>query len=435
MNINKNNYEAFFLDYHEGTLSAQQVADLFLFLSLHPELKKEFEEFEHIVLEDLSAPVFENKDLLKKNITADNREDYFIRAVEGTLHPSELKILEDFLAKHPEYQAEFILFKKTKLHANTSVVFESKDNLKQLTPTDHYIVSALEGLLTKEERVHFEQQLKSNPNFQKAVDVYKQTKCVSDQAIVFPFKERLKQKEKKVIPIYYYWTAAASIILLLGFFYLWQTGFDKKQPRFAEQQEPSVEMPSNTNQPVTGVNTSPVKENSNKKKNQVTLFTVKNNNKTPVKKADKGSSPLKEMDTEKEVKPLIENPSGTNFIAEKQPELKPDSLDHLQNRSIHSDFATIEKKPDALNKPSYESLSDLLALKLKEKLLGKEELEEEIKNNTSKKISAWDLAGMLANGISKLTGKKIEVKPKYNEDGNVTAYAFSAGKLQISRIK
>ncbi|HSH64409.1 MAG TPA: hypothetical protein VLB84_01105, partial [Bacteroidia bacterium] len=93
------------------------------------------------------------------------------------------------------------------------------------------------------------------------------------------------------------------------------------------------------------------------------------------------------------------------------------------------------KKPDALNKPSYESLSDLLALKLKEKLLGKEELEEEIKNNTSKKISAWDLAGMLANGISKLTGKKIEVKPKYNEDGNVTAYAFSAGKLQISRIK
>ena len=45
MNIDKNNYEAFFLDYHEGNLSPQEVADLYLFLSQYPELKKEFEDF------------------------------------------------------------------------------------------------------------------------------------------------------------------------------------------------------------------------------------------------------------------------------------------------------------------------------------------------------------------------------------------------------
>ena len=43
MNINQNNYEAWFLDYYEKQLSAEQVAELFLFLEQHPLLKEEFD--------------------------------------------------------------------------------------------------------------------------------------------------------------------------------------------------------------------------------------------------------------------------------------------------------------------------------------------------------------------------------------------------------
>ena len=48
--INKNNYEAFFLDYYEGNLTTEQVAELLLFIEQHPEHKEEFESFENISL-------------------------------------------------------------------------------------------------------------------------------------------------------------------------------------------------------------------------------------------------------------------------------------------------------------------------------------------------------------------------------------------------
>ena len=60
MTINKHNYEAYFLDYHEGNLTPQEVADLLLFVEQHPELKDEFESFENVTLEDYSTPSFEN---------------------------------------------------------------------------------------------------------------------------------------------------------------------------------------------------------------------------------------------------------------------------------------------------------------------------------------------------------------------------------------
>ena len=50
MKINLHNYEAVFLDYYEGNLSAEDVSELLLFLENHPELKEDFESFENIVL-------------------------------------------------------------------------------------------------------------------------------------------------------------------------------------------------------------------------------------------------------------------------------------------------------------------------------------------------------------------------------------------------
>ena len=241
MNIDKNNYEAFFLDYHEGNLSPQEVADLYLFLSQYPELKKEFEDFEHIVLEDFSAPVFENKDSLKKNITADNREEYFIRAVENTLDPTELALLNQFLKTHPEFLSEFNLFIKTKLQADTAIVFDNKTNLKQLTEADNYLISALEGVLSSEEKMLFEKQLASDQELQKSFRLYQQTTVIADASVVYPNRSSLKRKEKKVIPLYYYVAVAASLTLLVGMFFLWRTTTTTTEQPFAEQKKQPVE--------------------------------------------------------------------------------------------------------------------------------------------------------------------------------------------------
>ena len=70
--------------------------------------------------------------------------------------------------------------------------------------------------------------------------------------------------------------------------------------------------------------------------------------------------------------------------------------------------------------------------KIKEKLLDKNSIASQKKSNRLKKINGWDIAQMVTSGIRKLTGRKLEVKPYYNNEGDVTAYAVSAGRFQIS---
>ena len=448
MNIDKNNYEAFFLDYHEGNLSPQEVADLYLFLSQYPELKKEFEDFEHIVLEDFSAPVFENKDSLKKNITADNREEYFIRAVENTLDPTELALLNQFLKTHPEFLSEFNLFIKTKLQADTAIVFDNKTNLKQLTEADNYLISALEGVLSSEEKMLFEKQLASDQELQKSFRLYQQTTVIADASVVYPNRCSIKSKEKKFIPLYYYVAIADSLKLLVGMFFLWRKTTTTTEQPFAEQKKQPVE--NKNPQAAQEQSTQFVKSSGEQKKKTTpttppffrTVVAVKNKRNTLEKSLERPVTSKKTFfETDKqpviETTPLTDNPIVLlNAEQKKQNLITPSDSNNLQQRqNIAPDLAQIENKPEIIKAPAYRSLRDILATRLKEELVGKDELEEENKNYTSNKISGWDIAGAFAKGLSKVTGKKIEIKPQYNSEGNVTAYALSAGKLEFSRVK
>jgi hypothetical protein len=437
MNINISNYEAYFLDYHEGNLSPQQVADLFLFLSQHPELKKEFEDFEHIVLEDFSAPVFENKNRLKKNITAENREEYFIRAVEGTLDTTELALLTTFLTTHPEFVTEFNLFQRTKLQADASVVFENKTLLKQgLVINEEQLIAAVEGLLTTEEQLLLEQQLTVNPELQKSFVAFQQTKVVADTSITFKDKHALKQKERKVVPLYYYIAVAASIILLFGILFLSKisnTDTNTEQ-RFAEQKIQPVNEQQKT------LNPSVINPEKQTKALQTTSPVLAANTNIIVKKQLLQNKPITnepvipiEKIVAAEKTPLVDNTvAPSNSTTKKQnPVVTPmDSIQLSSSKNETPVMAQIEKKEA---KQTFPSVRDLLTSKLKEKLMGKDAVEKEKETVSPAKITGWDIAGIFAKGLSKITGKKVEVKPQFNEQGNITAYALSAGKLEFSK--
>ena len=437
MNINKNNYEAFFLDYHEGNLSPQQVADLLLFLSQYPELKKEFEDFEHIVLEDFSAPVFENKEGLKKNITAANREEYFIRAVENTLDTSELALLDQFLKTHPEFMAEFVLFRKTKLETDQTIAFEDKPHLKQLTETDNYLISALEGLLSAEEQTSFKTRLTNDADLQRSMALYQQTKSLADATVVYANKQSLKRKEKKVIPLYYFIAVAASFILLVGLFFLWRTTNTREETHFAEQKE----------QPTQNQQKQPVQKKAEmaqvEKKEKMTVpasplpvVLLVKNKKTSIKKSE-NQIPLV-TETPAQTGSTLDLPAPPLAVTEPEKENEPfpsDSAKQVEKKNTSPAIAKMEKKQEATKALSYTSLRDILASKLKEKLTGKDPLQEESPAHASKKIDGWEIAGVFAKSLSRLTGKRIEVKPEYNEEGNIKSYALSAGKLEFSRVR
>ena len=66
MNINQNNYEAYFLDHLEGTLSYEQEKELQEFLKKNPELKLELDEFSEVTVAPDLDVVFKDKASLKK---------------------------------------------------------------------------------------------------------------------------------------------------------------------------------------------------------------------------------------------------------------------------------------------------------------------------------------------------------------------------------
>ena len=126
MRINLNNYEAFFLDYKEGTLGAAQLRELFAFLELYPELREELDVFEEVVLEE--DLVFENKESLKKTGHAD---ESLIAYTEGLLMPAERDNIEALASQNKQLQKELELYKLSKVQPDTSVGFPSKAKLKR----------------------------------------------------------------------------------------------------------------------------------------------------------------------------------------------------------------------------------------------------------------------------------------------------------------
>ena len=65
--INRSNYEVWFIDYADGQLSPEQVAELLLFLEENPDLKNEFTLFEQVELPVDTVEFPFKKSLKKKN--------------------------------------------------------------------------------------------------------------------------------------------------------------------------------------------------------------------------------------------------------------------------------------------------------------------------------------------------------------------------------
>lgn len=130
--ITRNNYEAYLLDYVEGNLSPELIAELMLFLENNPDLKEDLDEFEIHELVPLQVAEIDKASLKREEgfITTINCEEYIIQEIEGENSYEVSKELHSFLENNPEKQADFIDYKKTKLIAPL-VIFDNKKSLKR----------------------------------------------------------------------------------------------------------------------------------------------------------------------------------------------------------------------------------------------------------------------------------------------------------------
>lgn len=130
MEINRLNYEAFFLDYTEGLLSRAQEKELKEFLAANPGLAAELDNYEPAHLEQEKI-IFQGKAGIKKNEDELTPVTQLIALMEGDLSAMgaiEVKKKiesEDYLKKQSE------LLQKTKLVPDFNIHFPYKNKLKR----------------------------------------------------------------------------------------------------------------------------------------------------------------------------------------------------------------------------------------------------------------------------------------------------------------
>jgi hypothetical protein len=174
MEINKNNYEAYFLDFVEGSLTPSQKAEMDLFLIHHPELKSELDDFELLELEAESVLDCGLKASIKK---------------EETTGLSELEYL---------------------------------------------IISEIEGTSSNEEKKKLAALIKIDSSIEKEIEAYAKTKLSKSENLVFPNKNALLKRPGKLIYLFRYASAAAAAVLAFVYFNINSVN-EKYHPRTAKK--------------------------------------------------------------------------------------------------------------------------------------------------------------------------------------------------------
>ena len=133
MNINRHNYEEFFVLYWDNELTADEKKQVESFVQENADLQEEFRLFGETHFTPDSAISFNQKELLLNEpgslLNFTNYEEQLLSYVDDELTPAEKNDIEKFAANHPAVQQELALLLKTKLQPEAEIVFPGKSVL------------------------------------------------------------------------------------------------------------------------------------------------------------------------------------------------------------------------------------------------------------------------------------------------------------------
>jgi len=128
MNINRHNYEEFFLLYVDDELSAAERKTVDVFVKENPDLLIEMTMLQQTVVK-ADDIVLDKKDWLymEEDITA--MQENLLLYVDDELAPADKKSIEALLVADKIVQAEWNILKQTKLQPDSNIVFADKQSL------------------------------------------------------------------------------------------------------------------------------------------------------------------------------------------------------------------------------------------------------------------------------------------------------------------
>jgi hypothetical protein len=140
MNINRDNYEEFFLLYADNELPADQRRAVEEFVENNADLKEEFRLLNNLRLEPDTSIYFGHKESLLQPVNhkddtpiLTDDEEKILRYIDLELNAVETTELKLKLAKNHGLQSELDIFYKTKLQPDLSIVFPDKSLLYRNT--------------------------------------------------------------------------------------------------------------------------------------------------------------------------------------------------------------------------------------------------------------------------------------------------------------
>lgn len=134
MNINRNNYEEYFLLYADNELSKTERKVVEIFVQENPDLKEEFSMWKLTINSpDEKVKLADKSFLIKKEsssfINEKNCEEIFVLYHDNELTDEEKGETEKFIVENPKFKAGFELIGKAKLVPENSIVYPGKKQL------------------------------------------------------------------------------------------------------------------------------------------------------------------------------------------------------------------------------------------------------------------------------------------------------------------
>jgi hypothetical protein len=134
MNIDRNNYEEYFILYLDNELSPDERCEVEAFAKTHPDLQEELDTLLQSKLVPDQHIVFEGKEELfsfnsSSIISLSNYEEWLLLYMDNELTVEQRTTVEQFAAVHPAVQGDLRLLLQTKSEPEHEIVFPDKELL------------------------------------------------------------------------------------------------------------------------------------------------------------------------------------------------------------------------------------------------------------------------------------------------------------------
>jgi hypothetical protein len=365
---------------------------------------------------------------MMRKIDRYNYEEFFLDYLEGNLSDSDVKKLKNFLSHHPDLKKE--LDEMHLVELEEEIFWFDKSSLKQIpfeSDFEEFCVAKLERDLEKEEEIAFNNYLNENLIGKAQYQLYEKTKLKADIDIIYPDKEGLKRKERKLIP---YWLLsgvglAASVLIL---FSVWNTFIIKKE---------SSQISGNK-----------FSDNDSVKK----VLIEPNNNKDNLEQLVSSKAEIKVTNTELNASSKKQD---ENLIAESESIVNTTEKTLINNTLADNESEKNEIEPEKISLPEVVKTSELKTLANSEVIEQKMKMpnQQEELNNTpvnsgltnlgmswkssvkKKKKSNSLLYAVAKMGVDKLgaiAGKKVQLEKQYDSETEKTSLKFNTKGLGFS---